>query len=84
MKYTSTLSVGLTIEFVAITARVAVIKLIDGSTEMPCLMPELVNQASKIFTTILIIVSAYICHHKSLDAAKHKNIARHIWTMTRV
>ena len=39
---------------------------------MPRLMPELVNQVSKIFTTIQIIVSAYICHHKSLDATKHK------------
>ena len=32
----------------------------------------LVNQVSKIFTTILTIVSAYIYHHKSLDAIKHK------------
>ena len=39
---------------------------------MPHLMPKLVNQVSKIFITILIIVSAYICHHKSLDATKHK------------
>ena len=39
---------------------------------MPRLMPELVNQVSKIFTTILITVSAYICNHKSLDATKHK------------
>ena len=39
---------------------------------MPHLMPKLVNQVSKIFTIILIIVSAYICHHKSLDAVKHK------------
>ena len=54
---------GLAIEFVAITAGVAIIKLIDGSIEMPHLMPELVDQASKIFTTILIIVSAYIYNH---------------------
>ena len=32
----------------------------------------LVNQVSKIFATILIIVFAYICYHKSLDAIKHK------------
>ena len=31
----------------------------------------LVNQVSKIFTTILTIVSTYIYHHKSLDATKH-------------
>ena len=60
MIYTSALSVGLAIEFVAIIAGVAVVKLIDGSIEMPCLMPELINQASKIFTTILILVIAYI------------------------
>ena len=39
---------------------------------MPYLMPELVNQVSKIFTAILIIMSTYICHHKFLDATKHK------------
>uniref|UniRef100_A0A2N9F2I9 Amino acid transporter transmembrane domain-containing protein n=1 Tax=Fagus sylvatica TaxID=28930 RepID=A0A2N9F2I9_FAGSY len=65
LRYTSALSVGLAIVFVAITAGVAVVKLIDGSIGMPCLMPELVDQASfwKLFTTIPILVTAYICHH---------------------
>lgn len=65
LRYTSALSVGLAIVFVAITAGVAVVKLIDGSIEMPRLMPELVDQASfwKLFTTIPVLVTAYICHH---------------------
>ncbi|GMY07029.1 amino acid transporter AVT6A-like [Fagus crenata] len=65
LRYTSALSVGLAIVFVAITAGVAVVKLIDGSIGMPRLMPELVDQASfwKLFTTIPILVTAYICHH---------------------
>ncbi|KAL4595316.1 hypothetical protein ACB092_12G083500 [Castanea dentata] len=65
LRYTSALSVGLAIVFVAITAGVAVVKLIDGSIKMPRLMPELVDQASfwKLFTTIPVLVTAYICHH---------------------
>ncbi|XP_075647264.1 amino acid transporter AVT6A-like [Castanea sativa] len=65
LRYTSALSVGLAIVFVAITAGVAVVKLIDGSIEMPRLMPELADQASfwKLFTTIPVLVTAYICHH---------------------
>nr|XP_023929353.1 amino acid transporter AVT6A-like [Quercus suber]POE89531.1 sodium-coupled neutral amino acid transporter 2 [Quercus suber] len=65
LRYTSALSVGLAIVFVAITAGVAVVKLIDGSIEMPRLMPQLVDQASfwKLFTTIPVLVTAYICHH---------------------
>ena len=67
LRYTSALSVGLAIVFVAITAGVAVVKLIDGSIEMPRLMSELVDQASfwKLFTTIPVLVTAYICHHNS-------------------
>ncbi|KAL5558713.1 hypothetical protein UlMin_034924 [Ulmus minor] len=65
LRYTSALSVGLAIVFVVITAGVAIIKLMNGSIGMPRLMPELVDQASfwKLFTTIPILVTAYICHH---------------------
>lgn len=67
LRYTSALSVGLAIVFVAITAGVAIVKMMDGSMKMPRMMPELVNQASfwKLFTTIPILVTAYICHHNS-------------------
>ncbi|GAB4852412.1 Amino acid transporter avt6a [Ancistrocladus abbreviatus] len=65
LRYTSALSVGLAIVFVAITAGVAIVKLIEGSVQMPPLLPEVVDQASfwKLFTTIPILVTAYICHH---------------------
>jgi sodium-coupled neutral amino acid transporter 2 len=67
LRYTSALSVGLAIVFVAITAGVATVKMMEGSIRMPRLMPELVNQASfwKLFTTIPVLVTAYICHHNS-------------------
>jgi sodium-coupled neutral amino acid transporter 2 len=67
LRYTSALSVGLAIVFVAITAGVATVKMVEGSIRMPRLMPELVNQASfwKLFTTIPVLVTAYICHHNS-------------------
>ncbi|KAI8005445.1 Amino acid transporter AVT6A [Camellia lanceoleosa] len=65
LRYTSALSVGLAVVFVVITAGVAIVKLRNGSTEMPHLLPELVDQASfwKLFTTVPILVTAYICHH---------------------
>lgn len=67
LRYTSALSVGLAIVFVAITAGVAIVKLMEGSIRMPRLMPELIDQASfwKLFTTIPVLVTAYICHHNS-------------------
>lgn len=65
LRYTSALSVGFAIVFVAITAGVATIKLINGSVQVPRLLPELSDQASfwKLFTTIPVLVTAYICHH---------------------
>ncbi|KAK9270412.1 hypothetical protein L1049_025991 [Liquidambar formosana] len=65
LRYTSALSVGLAVMFVAITAGVTVVKLINGSIEMPQLLPEFVDQASfwKLFTTFPVLVTAYICHH---------------------
>ncbi|KAH9755886.1 Aa trans domain-containing protein [Citrus sinensis] len=65
LRYTSALSVGLAIVFVVITAGVAIVKTIDGSISMPCLLPEISKQASfwKLFTTFPVLVTAYICHH---------------------
>ncbi|KAK7383265.1 hypothetical protein VNO78_28939 [Psophocarpus tetragonolobus] len=65
LRYTSALSVGLAIVFVVITAGIAIIKFIDGSIGMPRLMPKFTGLESfwKLFTTIPILVSAYICHH---------------------
>ncbi|PRQ27888.1 putative amino acid transporter, transmembrane domain-containing protein [Rosa chinensis] len=65
LRYTSALSVGLAVVFVAIIAGVAIVKLIEGGIGFPRLMPKLEDQASfwKLFTTIPILVTAYICHH---------------------
>ncbi|KAE8701706.1 hypothetical protein F3Y22_tig00110514pilonHSYRG00048 [Hibiscus syriacus] len=67
LRYISTLSVGLALVFVAITAGVVVVKLIEGKIGMPRLMPKLVNQASfwKLFTSVPVVVTAYICHHNN-------------------
>ncbi|KAG6434717.1 hypothetical protein SASPL_106358 [Salvia splendens] len=65
LRYTSALSVGLAIVFVVIIAGVAIVKMINGSIAMPQLLPNVVDQASfwKLFTTVPILVTAYICHH---------------------
>ncbi|KAH7523768.1 amino acid transporter AVT6A [Ziziphus jujuba] len=65
LRYTSAVSVGFAIVFVVITAGVAIVKLMNGSIGMPRLMPKIVDQVSfwKLFTTIPVLVTAYICHH---------------------
>ncbi|CAH9097826.1 unnamed protein product [Cuscuta europaea] len=65
LRYTSALSVALAVVFVAITAGVVIVKTINGSIQMPRLMPHLVDQASfwKLFTVVPVLVTAYICHH---------------------
>ena len=64
LRYTSALSVGLALVFVAITAGVAVIKLMEGSIGMPRLMPELNGQASfwKLFTAVPILSPEQLAH----------------------
>lgn len=85
LRYTSALSVALAVVFVVITAGIAVTKLINGSIGMPPLLPELADQASfwKLFTTVPILVTAYICHHnihpienELKDAMQMKSIIR--------
>ncbi|XVE70239.1 hypothetical protein DITRI_Ditri10aG0056700 [Diplodiscus trichospermus] len=85
LRYTSALSVGLAVVFVAITAGVAIVKLMEGKIGMPRLMPKLVNQASfwKLFTAVPVIVTAFICHHNILpieneleDPTQMKSIVR--------
>ncbi|KAE8670220.1 putative xyloglucan glycosyltransferase 12-like [Hibiscus syriacus] len=68
LRYTSALSVGFAVMFVAITAGVTIVKLMEGKIGMPRLMPILDNQASfwKLFTTVPVLVTAYICHHNIL------------------
>ncbi|KAL8225446.1 hypothetical protein R6Q57_018003 [Mikania cordata] len=65
LRYTSALSVGLAVIFVVITAGVTIVKIINGSITTPRLHPNLVDQTSflKLFTTVPVLVTAYICHH---------------------
>ncbi|XVF36468.1 hypothetical protein REPUB_Repub19eG0061200 [Reevesia pubescens] len=90
LRYTSALSVGLAVVFVAITAGVTIVKLMEGKIGMPRLMPKLVNQASfwKLFTTVPVFVTAYICHHNVLpignelkDPSQMKSIVRKSLTL---
>lgn len=85
LRYTSALSVGLAVVFVVITAGVAIVKLMKGSIGMPRLLPEIADQASfwKLFTTVPVLVTAYICHHnvhpienELKDPAQMKSIVR--------
>ncbi|CAM8936541.1 unnamed protein product [Rhodiola kirilowii] len=85
LKYTSALSVGLALVFVVITAGIAIMKMTNGSIGMPKLMPEIVDQASfwKLFTTVPVLVTAYICHHnihpidnELTDSTKMKSIVK--------
>ncbi|KAL2317871.1 hypothetical protein Fmac_031747 [Flemingia macrophylla] len=85
LRYTSALSVGFAIVFVVITAGIAIVKFIDGSIGMPRLMPKFTGMESfwKLFTTIPILVSAYICHHnihpiqnELIDPSQMKAIVR--------
>ncbi|KAK4744455.1 hypothetical protein SAY87_010767 [Trapa incisa] len=70
LRYTSALSVGLAIVFVAITAGITTVKLVNGSIEIPQLVPKLDGLSAfwRLFTTIPVIVTAYICHHNMLFA----------------
>nr|GMC47708.1 sodium-coupled neutral amino acid transporter 5-like [Ipomoea batatas] len=65
LRYTSALSVALAVVFVAITAGVVIVKMINGSIQMPRMLPNIVNQASfwKLFTVVPVLVTSYICHH---------------------
>lgn len=67
LKYTSALSVGLAVVFVAITAGVVIVKFIYGGIAVPRLLPEINDQTSfwKLFTSFPVLVTAYICHHNS-------------------
>ncbi|XXG63173.1 hypothetical protein AAC387_Pa05g1418 [Persea americana] len=65
LRYTSALSVTLAVVFVAITAGIAIIKLINGSIEIPRWIPDVTDLQSvwKLFTVVPILVTTYICHY---------------------
>nr|XP_004238063.1 amino acid transporter AVT6A [Solanum lycopersicum]XP_010320289.1 amino acid transporter AVT6A [Solanum lycopersicum] len=85
LRYTSALSVALAVVFVVITAGIVIVKVINGSIGMPRLLPKLIDQASfwKLFTTVPVLVTAYICHHnihpienELRDGSQMKSIVR--------
>jgi len=65
LRYTSALSVALAVVFVVITAGVAIVRLIQGTVEIPKLFPEIdgVSSVWKLFTAVPVLVTAYICHY---------------------
>ncbi|RDX62934.1 Amino acid transporter AVT6A, partial [Mucuna pruriens] len=75
LRYTSALSVGLAVVFVVITAGIGVVKFMDGNIGMPRLMPKFTGLESfwKLFTSIPILVSAYICHHNAFLGCFNSN-----------
>ncbi|XP_011009906.1 PREDICTED: probable sodium-coupled neutral amino acid transporter 6 [Populus euphratica] len=64
LSYTSALSVALAVVFLVITVGITIVKLINGSIAMPRLMPDVTDMTSfwKLFTTVPVLVTAYICH----------------------
>ncbi|XP_042450290.1 amino acid transporter AVT6B-like [Zingiber officinale] len=64
LRYTSALSVALAVVFVVVMAGIAIAKMAKGSIGMPRLLPQVSDLASfwKLFTTVPILVTAYICH----------------------
>lgn len=65
LRYTSALSVALAVVFVVITAGVAIVRLIQGTVEIPKLFPEVdgISSIWKLFTAVPVLVTAYICHY---------------------
>ncbi|KAF0935512.1 hypothetical protein E2562_034303 [Oryza meyeriana var. granulata] len=65
LRYTSALSVALAVVFVVITAGIAIVRLIEGTVEIPKLFPELdgINSIWELFTAVPVLVTAYICHY---------------------
>ncbi|CAN6277816.1 unnamed protein product [Urochloa humidicola] len=65
LRYTSALSVALAVVFVVITAGVAIVRLIEGTVEIPKLFPEIdgISSVWKLFTAVPVLVTAYICHY---------------------
>lgn len=65
LRYTSALSVALAVVFVVITAGVAIVRLIQGTVEIPKLFPDIdgISSVWKLFTAVPVLVTAYICHY---------------------
>ncbi|KAL5213502.1 hypothetical protein ABZP36_024349 [Zizania latifolia] len=65
LRYTSALSVALAVVFVVVTAGIAIVRLIEGTVEIPKLFPQIdgINSIWELFTAVPVLVTAYICHY---------------------
>uniref|UniRef100_A0ACD5V5Y5 Uncharacterized protein n=1 Tax=Avena sativa TaxID=4498 RepID=A0ACD5V5Y5_AVESA len=65
LKYTSAISVALAVVFVVITAGIAIVRLIQGTAEVPKLFPKIdeISSIWELFTAVPVLVTAYICHY---------------------
>ncbi|GER49253.1 amino acid transporter family protein [Striga asiatica] len=65
LRYTSALSVALAVVFLVITVGITLFKLINGTTLMPRLFPDVNNLTSflNLFTAVPVLVTAFICHY---------------------
>lgn len=65
LSFTSALSVALAVVFLIITVGISIYKLIDGTIEMPRMLPEIFDVTSflKLFTAVPVVVTAYVCHY---------------------
>jgi solute carrier family 38 (sodium-coupled neutral amino acid transporter), member 2 len=59
--------------FVVITAGVAIVRLIEGSVDIPKLFPEVdgINSIWELFTAVPVLVTAYICHYNGVSPTAH-------------
>ncbi|CAK9152814.1 unnamed protein product [Ilex paraguariensis] len=64
LRFTSALAVALAIVFLVITAGITIVKLVNGSIEVPRLLPDVsdINSVWKLFTVVPVLVTAYVCH----------------------
>lgn len=64
LKHTSAVAVFLALVFLFVTSAIAIIKLVQGSIQMPRLLPHVtdVNSVWALFTAVPVLVTAYVCH----------------------
>ncbi|KAL2233478.1 probable sodium-coupled neutral amino acid transporter 6 [Sesamum indicum] len=64
LRHTSALAVFLAFVFLLITATIAVVKWLQGTTTIPRFLPDVtdINSVWALFTVVPVLVTAYVCH----------------------
>ncbi|KAK4423652.1 Amino acid transporter AVT6A [Sesamum alatum] len=64
LRHTSALAVFLAFVFLVITASIAVVKWLQGTTTIPRILPDVtdINSVWALFTVVPVLVTAYVCH----------------------